>query len=271
MSVSHIASPEFPMEKNPIVQPYELLRVVTNVVVSRQVKISCYVLDRYQKLRNPRPPPVGCWSIGLRFPNLGHLKMGMGKTASKVTIGRKLFMMSSQKKNGIWWGVSWMRCLWWLFWCIVWTMGCNHNVLMKFTILEHISGTLSQHLFSQDFLSHLWFADSTGVVFGAVYGIQHPYNHFGSCHKKKTFCNWPWYNHICRQLDLWIDWTKMICFLLVCFLKNWIQMSARDPTLIWDFASDLRWAVAKFIYNRSSPELTPNDQYNKPESLHNEP
>lgn len=100
MSVSHIASPEFPMEKNPIVQPYELLRVVTNVVVSRQVKISCYVLDRYQKLRNPRPPPVGCWSIGLRFPNLGHLKMGMGKTASIVTIGRKLFMMSSQKKMG---------------------------------------------------------------------------------------------------------------------------------------------------------------------------
>lgn len=47
--------------------------------------------------------------------------------------------------------------------------------------LENISPTSSQHLFSQDSLNCLWFADSTGVVFGAVYGIQHPYNHEGSC------------------------------------------------------------------------------------------
>lgn len=63
-----------------------------------QVKMSCYVLDRYQKLRNPRPPPVNCWCSTGEVSKFGHLKMGNGKTASIVTIGRKLFMMSSPKK-----------------------------------------------------------------------------------------------------------------------------------------------------------------------------
>lgn len=81
LSVSHMASPEFSHGKTSR--------------SSRQVKISSYVLDRYQKLKNPRHPPVGFWSIRVKVSTFGHLKMGMGKTASIVAIGRKLFMMSS--------------------------------------------------------------------------------------------------------------------------------------------------------------------------------